>query len=383
MKRVISLIYMLFIVQMLYSQKVWHSEEHHDIYNYISLYTTSDTIKIRGGGRVEIYAIDDNGKLHQLRPQEQGSGVVAFANIKYRSFHKLGCEVRIFSDSNTLDIEGDIHYAPEREDRHIVVDGGSVDLAWYLSRVFDRQVSASYPDPLVVVKDTDNRDSLVAAIREKIMEPESLGVTTDPVTQRREPQIYEWLERHNSIIRRNREINPRVVVMGNSIMHYWGGEPLAPIARDSISFVETFGSDALNMGCGWDRTENLLWRIYHDEIYGISPEKVFITIGINNITYTSTDDIAQGISQIAQATKDRLPHSDIALVSVMPSGGYESKVAELNDKIKSIAESLSLRYVDIYSHMVAPEGKIDPSLFLKDGLHPNKAGYQKIAPLYR
>ena len=37
--------------------------------------------------------------------------------------------------------------------------------------------------------------------------------------------MYEWRARHRAILEQVRNHPPKAVILGNSITHYWGGEP--------------------------------------------------------------------------------------------------------------------------------------------------------------
>lgn len=54
--------------------------------------------------------------------------------------------------------------------------------------------------------------------------------TTTPVTQNRDHAIYDWPTRHAAVIEYNHSHQPEIVLIGDSICHYWGGEPVAPKA---------------------------------------------------------------------------------------------------------------------------------------------------------
>ena len=54
--------------------------------------------------------------------------------------------------------------------------------------------------------------------------------TTTPVTQNRDHAIYDWPTRHAAVLDYNRTHQPEIVLIGDSICHYWGGEPVAPKA---------------------------------------------------------------------------------------------------------------------------------------------------------
>ena len=60
-------------------------------------------------------------------------------------------------------------------------------------------------------------------VREILQIPVGNRATTQPVTQRREPHTYEWDVRHREIISEARERQAESVILGNSIVHYWGG----------------------------------------------------------------------------------------------------------------------------------------------------------------
>ena len=68
-----------------------------------------------------------------------------------------------------------------------------------------------------------------AAVERKVREilhiPLGSLTTTIPVTQRREPNMYEWQARHRAFLEQVRNHPPKAVILGNSITHYWGGEP--------------------------------------------------------------------------------------------------------------------------------------------------------------
>ena len=68
-----------------------------------------------------------------------------------------------------------------------------------------------------------------AAVERKVREilhiPLGSTPTTIPATQRREPHMYEWRARHRAILEQVRNHPPKAVILGNSITHYWGGEP--------------------------------------------------------------------------------------------------------------------------------------------------------------
>ncbi len=62
-------------------------------------------------------------------------------------------------------------------------------------------------------------------VREILRIPKGDLSTTMPVTQRREPNNYEWQKRHRDILSLNQSNPPRRVILGNSITHFWEESP--------------------------------------------------------------------------------------------------------------------------------------------------------------
>jgi lysophospholipase L1-like esterase len=220
-------------------------------------------------------------------------------------------------------------------------------------------------------------------LRQILYEPVGNLSTTKPVTQAREPQRYNWEARHNKLLEFNRNTPPKICFFGNSITHYWGGEPKAPISNGPGSWKNFLGDlNVQNFGYGWDRVENVLWRIYHDELDGFSAEQALFMLGTNNLHLNSDEEIIEGLSLCIEAVKVRQPHAKITMIGIYPRRDNEDRVAELNLKIAQLAGLQNVNYINIGGVLLKEDGKIDESYFL-DGLHPNEKGYTLLGPLLR
>jgi lysophospholipase L1-like esterase len=133
-----------------------------------------------------------------------------------------------------------------------------------------------------------------------------------------------------------------------------------------------------NFGYGWDRIENVLWRVYHDELSGYEAAQVVILIGTNNISFNSNTEIVEGLQFLIQAIKIRQPKADILLLGIYPRRKDEEKISELNQGIVNISGLMNVRYLDAGKVLLNENGKINETLFT-DGLHPNAEGYRKLA----
>lgn len=216
------------------------------------------------------------------------------------------------------------------------------------------------------------------ALRSLLKEPTGEVSTTQPCIQYREPGNYDWENRHQEILERNQTNPPKMVILANSIVHFWGGEPRAKIARETESWDQTFTPLGLaNYAYGWDRIENVLWRVYHGELDGFEAEKVLIMIGTNNMHLNNNQEILAGLKLLVQAIQARQPEAEIVLMGILPRREYEDRIAQLNTGIDWLARTAGVEYGFIGDVFLQKDGKINEALF-SDGLHPNKAGYLKM-----
>lgn len=216
-------------------------------------------------------------------------------------------------------------------------------------------------------------------IREILKWPLGTSSTTRPVTQRREPGTYEWQKRHRELLAMNAAQPPQAVIIGNSITHYWGGQPAAPIQRGKASWEKTLARAGFrNSGFGYDRIENALWRVYHGELDGYQAKKVVVMLGTNNL-YTNTEqEIVEGLRFLLAAIRERQPQASIRVIGILPRRGSEAKVSSVNKQIEVMAKEEGYGFADAGTRLLQKDGKINESLFV-DGLHPNEEGYKKIA----
>jgi len=214
-------------------------------------------------------------------------------------------------------------------------------------------------------------------IRPIIHEPLGDISTTLPVTQHRDSN-YDWEVRHNEVLAHNTADQPKLILIGNSITHYWGGEPVEHIARGTDSWNTFFTpQNAINLGFGWDRIENVLWRVYHGELDNITPHQIVLMIGTNNLQFNSDDEIIKGLQFLLKAIKEKQPAANILLMGILPRKGMEQRVANLNNGLSKIKLDTKTQFADAGKLFLKNDSKIDESLF-SDGLHPNEKGYQKL-----
>ena len=222
-------------------------------------------------------------------------------------------------------------------------------------------------------------DAYIPKIKEILSEDSDKRTVFIPLTQQRDP--YNWKERHEQVLKLNKEKAPEILLIGNSITHFWAGEPKAHIVRGEDSWEKLFkGKTVRNLGFGYDRIENALWRIYHGELDGYQAEKVILLMGTNNLDKNSDDEIIDGINELVRAVRHRQPKAQIYVAGIMPRAWKEPRVATLNKALQVRLLASEATFIDMSAELTHPNGRIINELFT-DGLHPNKEGYQRVAKM--
>lgn len=257
-----------------------------------------------------------------------------------------------------------------------------IDNIYYLS---SREIGMDEDSYIEGVHPNDIGNRLQAlAVERKLREmmPEDTPNRRYPPIRQRRDACYTWWERHNDVIRLNHTTDPDVLCIGNSITHFWGGEPVSR-NNGGDTWQKMWGKrKAVNMGFGWDRIENVFWRINHGELEGCSPKEIYLLIGINNVAAgDSEEDVARGIVDLSAAIRARQPQAVLNVIKIYPAKGREEKVARTNELIeKYLPVDKHLRLLDLNACLVMPDGsgKVNPEMFL-EGLHPNEKGYAALA----
>jgi lysophospholipase L1-like esterase len=222
-------------------------------------------------------------------------------------------------------------------------------------------------------------DAYEKIIRQILHEEKDTAVTSIPLPQRRDFATYDFRQRHEAVLKTIQEKKPAVLLIGNSITHFWGGKPEAGINHGINSWKKYFEPlNTLNLGFGWDRIENVLWRVHHGELDGYAAKKIVLTIGTNNLSIGNSDDeILKGLQHLLKAIQQRQPSATVFLSGIYPRRDMEPRITALNKKIALLAKKMTIAFIDPGRLLLKFDMKIDESLF-SDGLHPNEEGYEKL-----
>lgn len=171
-----------------------------------------------------------------------------------------------------------------------------------------------------------------------------------------------------------------VVFLGNSITD--GGE-----------FTELFDDKTIkNRGISSDVISGVRERLH--QITDHSPSKIFLLIGINDVSHNLTvDQLASQYEELVKEIREQSPQTRLYIQSVMPINndfnryknlkGKEKVVTGLNSRLEGIAERNGAVYIDLWPALADPAtGKLRKE-FTNDGLHLLGIGYDHWADAIR
>jgi lysophospholipase L1-like esterase len=192
--------------------------------------------------------------------------------------------------------------------------------------------------------------------------------TTEPV-----PRQGNWMNAHQRYLDRAKQGDIDLLFLGDSITAGWAG--------GGKEVWERFYSarNAANFGIGGDRTQHVLWRIENGEVDGIKPKVAVLMIGTNNSRDNTADEIADGVKLIVKRLGEKLPDTKVLLLGVFPRGEQPNptreKLAEVNEKIASLADGKRVTYLDIGKQFLNDDGTISKEI-MPDFLHLSPKGYR-------
>jgi lysophospholipase L1-like esterase len=172
----------------------------------------------------------------------------------------------------------------------------------------------------------------------------------------------------------------RVVFMGDSITDGWG--------RKYSKFFPN--KPYVNRGISGQTTPQMLIR-FRPDVIALKPKAVVILAGTNDIAGNTGPMTLEAIEDNLMSMADLAKANGIQVVfsSVMPVCDYikpqterrpPEKIIALNTWMKGYAARNGYVYLDYYSAMLDDKQMLKQEITV-DGLHPNEAGYDVMAPL--
>lgn len=201
-----------------------------------------------------------------------------------------------------------------------------------------------------------------------------------------ENDAYDWYARHAAKLEEVKTKRAELLFIGDSITHFWNYEESVPTAPDV--WEEFYGNrTVLNLGFGFDRTQNMLWRLEHGEMAHQSPKVIVVNAGTNHFSYTpnydgDTPEVAfEGVKKLVETLRALAPEARIVLMAVFPRVQEEKqqKINQLNKLLKAFTENAAdpeLFFLDLTDKFLYPDGSFNADLYRDRSCHPNAAGYR-------
>lgn len=167
-----------------------------------------------------------------------------------------------------------------------------------------------------------------------------------------------------------------IVFLGNSITDFTNWNELLQL------------KEARNRGISGDITFGVLERL--DEVTEGKPAKVFILIGINDISRNIPDSvILDNYKKIITRIKTASPATKIYFNTLLPVNNTfptrnhfnkDEHIAAVNEGLKHLCKMEKITLIDIHPQFLDSDKRFDKQ-FTYDGLHLNAEGYKKWATI--
>ncbi|QDA59684.1 SGNH/GDSL hydrolase family protein [Hymenobacter jejuensis] len=160
-----------------------------------------------------------------------------------------------------------------------------------------------------------------------------------------------------------------IVFTGSSSVRKW--ETLA---------TDLAGHPVLNRGFGGSRFPDA--NFYFEQlVLKYRPRQVFLYEGDNDLAAGATpEQVYESFRAFEKRLRHDLPKTDLVFISIKPSlarWALWPQMQSANNMIKSYIQKhpKRLHFLDVGTAMLGPDGKPRPELYVEDGLHMTRAGY--------
>ena len=159
-----------------------------------------------------------------------------------------------------------------------------------------------------------------------------------------------------------------VVFTGSSSIRMW---------EDIANYFP--GYNVINNGFGGSQFSDLLYY-YDDMIVKPNPEILFIYEGDNDLASNKKPgELIKEIKLLNKKIRQDLPDTHIVYISPKPSMArvhLKNQYISFNKKLKKFcAKQENTEFADVWYPMLDSKGNVFKDIFLEDGLHMNKKGY--------
>ncbi len=204
-----------------------------------------------------------------------------------------------------------------------------------------------------------------------------------------EQDSYEWYDRHELKLCQVKEMLYDIVFIGDSITHFWHLEPGSHANGEEVWQEYYSQRKVFNLGYGFDRPQNVLWRLEHDELEGQVPKLFVVNLGTNcysiteNYSGDSPEVAAEGVKAVVNKLLEMSLGAKVLLMAVLPRGfkkdfdNMQRKVDELNVLLEAFsANNPRIVFINLRSQFRDENDEIRSELYIDQCCHPNIDGYR-------
>lgn len=206
-----------------------------------------------------------------------------------------------------------------------------------------------------------------------------LGIAPAPAAETNAPHHAQWesaIAAFETADKTNSPPRYAIELLGSSSIRLWTSAP-EQFPGHKI-FKRGFGGSHLGDSVAF------VERI----VIPYAPKIVVLYAGDNDLAAgKSPEQVFGDFEEFVRKIHAALPETRIVFISIKPCPARENilpQVKAANQIIQQfIRKNRRLTYVDIFKPSLTKDGRTRPELYLKDGLHPNSAGYELWAGILK
>ena len=145
--------------------------------------------------------------------------------------------------------------------------------------------------------------------------------------------------------------------------------------------------EVLNRGFGGAQISHVIYH-FEEIIKPYDPKAIVFFCGTNDLTALKTpEETVHDFQKFLSLIRKEFGNIKVYMIGIKPSVerfylDEEEKI--FNNSIKLLAsEDAYLEYIDVWDSMLSEDGSRMPELYVEDGLHMNKKGYEVWTKLVR
>lgn len=188
----------------------------------------------------------------------------------------------------------------------------------------------------------------------------------------------DWIRTFDGQLKQTKQGGLGVVFLGDSITAGWSA------AGKEAWAAHIAPLKAANYGIGGDSTRQVLWRLEHGLLDGLTPKLVVVAIGTNNLyaDYNSGSDaeIADGIKAVVASVRTKVPQAKVLVLGMLPrqNAYFCGRITTINAITAKLDNGTDVRFCDPGAGFLAAPGTVKAELYREDQVHLLSPGYAAL-----